>query len=293
MTLNLYSKTFRFVVAFFLLMLFFVMPAAAQGTGKSTVTLKSGEVVKGKIIEAIPDQYIRIELDDKSVKKINSSDISDIASDDEKKPARVGLSVIGGVESGYDVSTGLQYVVVEPRVIVGLKVNQNRVGLGLGFIFAHSLNYTAPDMGYYSNYISSTSAENLYYFPLYINYHGEFGKKKVLPSVDVSVGYPINVQKANVYYTYDDQTMSTTHNYEIVQRGLAYLDVSPGVSFKVSKKVLFNLAVNLKLLAFQEVNKDKETIDGVNSMYNSAGGQTLGTTTRPLFSCGLGLHIIY
>jgi len=59
---------------------------------------------------------------------------------DEKKPAKVGLSIIGGAEAGYDVSTGLQYVIAEPRVIVGLKLNQNRVGLGFGFIYGHSLN---------------------------------------------------------------------------------------------------------------------------------------------------------
>ena len=289
--INMYSKLFRFFSVVMLAMLFFAQPAFAQSTGKSTVTLKSGEVVKGKIIEAIPDQYIKIELDDKTVKKINSSDIGEIASADEKKPAKVGLSVIGGVEGGYDVSTTLQYVVVEPRVIVGVKINQNRVGLGLGFIFGHSLNYVAPLTGYYSNYISSTSSENLYYFPLYINYHGEFGKKKVLPSVDVSLGYPVNVQKANIYYSYDDQTMSTTHNFEVAQKGLAYLDVSPGVSFKVSKKVMINLAVNLKLLAFQEVNKEVESIDGTT--LGSFSSKVIGTTTRAAFTCGLGLHIIY
>jgi hypothetical protein len=289
MDISIGRKAFRIVFVAFIAMLFLIPATFAQGSGKSVVTLKSGEVVKGKILEAVPDQYIKIELDDKTVRKINSSEISEIANADIKKPAKIGFSAMVGVYAGYDLTSSLSYVMVIPRAVFGIRINEQRVGMGLGFIYGSSNNWTAP-VYYGGSTQSSASTQKLYYLPVYFNYHGEFGKKKILPSIDVSLGYAANLQKGYIFNSDYVQSMSTTQDFETAQKGLFYGEISPGVSFKVAKSMRINVAANLNLLTFQEIQEEKDYLP--NDSY-SIGTYVNSTVTRIAFSVGGSVNLIF
>lgn len=290
----------------------------AQDEGKTTITLKSGEKVTGKVTEAVPDQYIKMELPDGSVKKILSADVASMqteqSSNKTKDAIKIAPSVIGGIGVSYDLASKQGYVLVEPKVIGGFKAGCFRMGAGLSFIYAKRTAKSDPfAMLGYGSMVAHTPS--LMYLPVFANFHFDFGKKKVKPSLDISGGYPVDVAKALVKTDYSrteypgvDMYGTSYNNVDesnaintYTNKGLGYFDAGVGVTYAITKKLSINAAVQYQLLAYQS----KAALSGSYSysFWNAAGqyynyyngelGPYAETEKRILHSMGLTVSIIY
>jgi|GEM_PF-3822971 len=292
-------RQFIFISAAFVALSLHSTDVLAQDENKKVVTLKTSEKLTGTIVEAVPDQYIKLQMEDNSIRKISADDISNI--DDlpavraanrkkQRADARVGYSFIGSVFGGVDVVSGLNYVIAQPSFIAAVRVKTHHIGLGLGVIYGHTLDPNNPNFGPYDNSTSSpTSLPDLIYMPIFLNYHGDIGKKKVYFSVDASIGYPINVQKCFVYREYYDQTLSIDHKETIKQTGQLYADFGPGVSFRLSRSILLNVSAVFHIMLFNEINQDVQNDVGYTAYYNPA----INSNDRFLGTIGGSIKIIY
>ncbi len=260
--------------------------AAAQETTptRKVVWLKTSEKYTGEIIEAVPAHHVKIKLDDGTVKTIEADDISKITDVDplakkirmaKKADRRVGLSLIGSVMSGYDVLSGLSYVMVEPTICVGLRVKTHRIGLGLGFIYGSALHPDNSGFGYNS---ISLALPELKYFPLFLNYHGDYGRHRVYASADVSFGYPAYVGRNVVYGG------TSTSGDILFQKGIIFAEGGPGISVRVAPNLLLNLSAVFHFMQIQEVNGHGSRVYLVT---------TYGSNMRNIGTAGGALKVIF
>jgi hypothetical protein len=314
-TKNLLPKTIS--ILFFAIMLLSTKLLSAQDDGQTSITLKSGEKITGKVIEAVPEQYIKIELKDGTVKKILSADISSMqteqSSNKDKKKVKVVPSAIGGVGVSYDLSSKQGYVMIEPKIIGGFKAGLFRMGGGVSFIYARRTMKSEDPFAILNG--ESPHRESLELLPVFANFHFDFGKKKVKPSLDISGGYPINLSKAivrndyqrteNPGTDYDGIPYTDIYQYDRIitdkNKGLGYMNAGVGVTYEISKKLSINGAVQYQLVAYSS----ERTITGeyLYSYWNEAG-KYYNTYTGPydpdtvaqkriLHSIGLSISVIY
>jgi hypothetical protein len=269
----------------------------AQTGVKKIVVLRTSERISGEIIEAVPDQYVKIRLADNTIRTIQADDIERITDDDrtnariraEKRAnAPLGLSIIGSVFAGYDLASGLDYLIVEPTIVTGLRIKQHRLGIGLGLIYGTTTNPNDPSFGPYSSYGGPSSMASLYYFPVFLNYHGDYGRKKVCAALDVSAGYPVSISKSVVYGETPNSTLGGYDSQLIKQTGEFYAELSPGVSFRLSPGLMLNVSATIHLLLFQEGNE----ADYVASTYRQTD-QVYSTAQRLAGAVGGSIKIIY
>jgi hypothetical protein len=192
--------------------------------------------------------------------------------------------------AGYDLVSGLSYLVVEPSVSAGIRIKRQHIGLGLGLIYATTQQPNNAAFGPYTVYATnSISMPTLNYLPLFLNYHGDFGHRKVFFSADASVGYPIGLNKKVGYEEYFDQ-YGDDHKEVVSQSGSFYAEVSPGVSFKVSPELLLNVSLTFHLLVIKESNNDNQYIPGISEPEYVT---SLGSDQRNIGAVGGALKIIF
>jgi hypothetical protein len=271
----------------------------AQETHRKIVTLKTSEKFTGAIIEAVPEQYIKLQMGDGTVKTIQADDILNIKDEPAIRHRKrrlqnadkiIGPSVIGSMFAGYDLMSGLSYLVMEPSVSAGIRIKRHHIGMGLGVIYASSQDAGNAAFGPYGVYgTNNMSMPKITYLPIGLNYHGDFGRRKVFFSADASVGYPINLTKEIVYYQYSTGSSIYTeyHNWTVSQIATFYAEISPGVSFKVSPELLLNVSLTFHLLMITESNDDK-----ISGEYPPSPNH-LGSNQRTIGSLGGALKIIF
>lgn len=276
-----------FVSLLFALFLLASGSATAQEASptRKVVWLMTSEKYTGEIIEAVPGHHVKIRLDDGTVKTIEADDINKITDVEplakkirigKKADRRVGLSIIGSVMSGYDILSGLSYVMVEPTVCVGLRVKTHRIGLGLGFIYGSTLDPGSSAFGEYNS--NSLALPELKYFPLFLNYHGDYGRHRVYASADVSFGYPAYVGRTVVY---GGNSVSGDILY---QKGVIFAEGGPGISVRVAPNLLLNLSAVFHFMQIQEVNGHGSRVYLVT---------TYGNNTRNVGTAGGALKVIF
>ena len=252
----------------------------AQETHRKVVTLKTSEKFTGTIIEAVPEQYIKLRLDDGTVKTIQADDIQYINDEDkvrrrnrrqERADRRTGLSIIGSMYSGYDLMSGFNYLMFEPSVNVGIRIKRHRIGLGLGFIYGRSLNPNDPAFATIDD--SRLAQDHLLYMPVFFNYHGDFGKRKVFASIDVSVGYPGCISP-NINYP-SNAGYGLTINNIIYQTGIIYADGGPGISVRLAPNLLLNLSAIFHFMQISESNG--QGIRGFLTTTNASDTRIIGS----------------
>jgi hypothetical protein len=229
----------------------------AQDAAKTEIVLKSGEKINGKVIEAIPDQYVKLELSDGTIRRVASSEIQSMETT-QSAASKSGErkkypSVIGSVKVGYDISSKKGYVIVEPSIVGGFRMGGFRMGAGVSFIYgARTSNVDSSE--------SLKFSKAILFLPAFANFHFDFGKKKIKPSLNFSIGYPVGITKSISESVFrheefdrggdqNDITESTT-NTIAKKTGLAYVNVGVGFSTAISKKLLFNTSLHYQLLAY-------------------------------------------
>lgn len=182
-----------------------------------------------------------------------------------KDPAQSGISVIGGISIAYDVYSYDKYTIVEPKVVIGYRYKFIRMGVGMNFIYAKGQDLT---------YVQNTSSESIdvskiFFLPIGTNLHCDFGKKKVKPSIEMELGYPICFTPAK-----NLGLQSNSYNKGI---GKVYAQFNPGISIKPGNKIMVNLAATYSVLFLEFIPVDSHA-------------KPLRNVLMPL---GLALSIIY
>lgn len=279
----------------------------AQDAAKTEIVLKSGEKINGKVIEAIPDQYVKLELSDGTIRRVASSEIQSMETT-QSAASKSGErkkypSVIGSVKVGYDISSKKGYVLVEPSIIGGFRMGGFRMGAGVSFIYgARTSKVDSSESLKYSKAIL--------FLPAFANFHFDFGKKKIKPSLDFSIGYPIGVakplsQRGFNSIEYDRGVFGTDITEYRVEAtstkiGLAYMNLGFGFSATLSKKLLFSTSIQYQLFAYS--NRNAMVINRTFKFWEPAGeyyrvssdsNNAYETTNIILHNVGITFSFIY
>jgi hypothetical protein len=207
----------------YLLLLLFALIATAslaQGDYQDVVYLKNGSVIRGIIIEQIPNKSIKIETYDSNIfvykmdeiEKMTKEPYIGITNLSKNESSQQGY--MGIVELAYEGGTeyGLDRVKID--IINGFQVNPYiSIGLGCGI-----RDYTNTDIAL---------------VPVFGNWKVNFTNNKITPYLSLGIGY----------------SFDATHNF----KGVGFmLNSTIGVSFKISDKtaLLVGLGCEMQILNF-------------------------------------------
>ena len=197
----------------------------AQNNYQDVVYLKNGSVIRGVIIEQVPNESIKIETADKSIFVYPMDDIQKIAKEEKpvvKNTYQPPIQESEGLRKGYRgiVEVGYQF--------------------GLGDYGLDRLKVNMINGGQFSPYFYLGGGVGLrYYFdddvallPVFVHARANIMDKKISPYFAFSVGYSFNAS--------DDF------------RGAGLL-ISPssGVTFRVSEKVNLNVGVSYEMQSLE------------------------------------------
>lgn len=210
-------------------LLFFTLNIGAQ-TINETVYLKNGSVIKGTIIEQVPNESLKIKTGDGSIFVFQMSEVTKITKEEvEEKPAKKVVVSDGkhrgldfGINAGYLIGVGDAKDSNFPslEMSLGKQLNKNLyLGLGAGaWIPTGDGDLQIP-----------ISVDSKIMFPS--------RSSNVTPLGIVRLGYVINTAddvKIDGYGYMDDQTIEAENAF--------MLQIMPGIELPLSKKTDFLLA---------------------------------------------------
>lgn len=214
-----YSNGMKRISLFFSVLLFCSSLMAQRNV--ETIYLTNGSVIKGEIVEQIPNQSIKIRLKDGSIFVYQMSDVQRIAKeevrDDWKNSGHKGLDF--NVDLGYYAATKGGGGTFAPEVGFGKRFNKNfywGVGSGL-FIPTGDGDLQIP-----------VTSDFKMYFPL--------ASTSIVPMGVVRLGY--------IFNTADDVTVGSGKKKTTVEApNFIMLQLMPGIQLPLSSAVDFNLAI--------------------------------------------------
>lgn len=156
---------------------------------QDVVYLKNGSIIRGVIVEQVPNQTIKIQTKDKNVFVFNVNEIEKITKEDEERKERsrkeaieTDPSVNNGLKSGVNFEPALllapvvekssndkKYILTQAQVTANCQINPF-IALGIG---AGVRSYSFDDT----------------YFPLYGQFRVNFKNKPVSPYLETALGY--------------------------------------------------------------------------------------------------------
>lgn len=233
----------KFITSFILLL--FCITAMAQSYTE-TIYLKNGGIIKGMIIEQIPDESVKIMTKDQNVFVFRFEEISKIT---KEVPSRHNWnSKSTTISSGYKGFVDLGYTI---------GVGDGRYAGRIDFTTSHGYQinpYIYLGIGSGVNYFCEEGADE-WSFPLFANPRANLLDGPITPFVDVKIGY-----------TFGD-----------LVKGF-YLSPSLGVRFALSDRNAINFSAGYTL---QNVNYDYDFYYG-GSYYNYSDKINLGGITLKL-----------
>ena len=182
----------------------------AQGNYQDVVYLKNGSVIRGIIIEQVPNKSLKIETADRSVFVYQMDEIEKLV----KEPSKSN-SVAEGLEPGYKG-------ILEAGFLIGVGDGEGYNHFKLDFINGYQI------MPYLSVGIGTGVRFNIDYeealIPFYADFRANFLNQELSPYAALGLGY----------------TFDATYYMEPV--GFLF-NISAGISYKISNKsaVLFGL----------------------------------------------------
>lgn len=279
----------------FLIVSIFVMLAAtndvaAQTAGQATVILRTGEKVKGLIIEAVPDQFIKLRTSNGNILTVNADNIRQIRTKESTLEHRSGLAVSVGVDAAYELG-GLNYQMIQPRLVLGGCSRGNAWGVSFSFLYGISNTVSNID----KNYHGVASRNEIVYVPVSFNYRKEFGKKRFRPVVDVSAGYPLHIGKKYVGIPTEERVNFASYYHFPVnsQLGLFYGAVQPGIAVKFGQ-IRVALLLKYSFMAFSEkFSIEKSLGDDEYNRITIVGSSNYQKRNQLINSVGIGFSIFY
>ncbi len=205
------------------MLLLMVCGAMAQNNKQDVVYLKNGSIIRGSIIEFIPDKYVKIEIIGGNVFVYQIGEIEKCVKETPINVNRNETSVpseevvgkdTSGIKRGYygvfEMGTGFSGGYMEGplrtriHIINGYRINP-WIALGMGFGFRA---YPGDDL----------------FMPLFVDIRTNFLNKKTSPYVSLDAGYGFNLDDVN--------------------RGGPMISPTLGVSVKLKKRFAINLGLS-------------------------------------------------
>ena len=225
-------------------MLFMVLSTVlfAQQNYQDVVYLKNGSIIRGMIIEQIPNQSIKIETIDKSVFFYKIEEVEKITKEEKKSKAKyVAETVETGyqaiIELGYGLKVGTYGLdVLKLNIINGYRIN-NYFAAGIGTGIRH----------YTENGDSGTLV------PIFADFRGYLPMNKITPYAALGVGY----------------SFSASNNF----RGIGVIvNPSVGVGFKMQNNRVLHVGLGY------EVQKAEASYSYYNNNYSYyySSNETIG-----------------
>ncbi|MDL2323166.1 hypothetical protein LJC52_04175 [Bacteroidales bacterium OttesenSCG-928-A17] len=160
------------------MLVFFTFSAFTQGNMQDVIYLKNGGVIRGIIIEQVPNKSFKIQTADESIFVFSIDEVDKIAKEisknnvEQKDPTnKTRIGYRGIIELGYELGTG-DYGLdrVKLNIINGYQINSIfSVGLGMGFRY------------YYD-------AEALL-IPIFADFRATFLDRNISPYFSFGIGY--------------------------------------------------------------------------------------------------------
>lgn len=171
----------------FLILMLIIQISAFSQVGRETVFLKDGNVVKGTVIEFVPNQSVTVASDGNTfVYKL--SDIEKITRDQSFVAGNdVSESVYTIHENGYKFILNLDFMAGEMSglkwtTIHGVQLNKRSyLGLGVGFIIADD----------YDLHVS---------IPVFADFRFDFLEDRITPFVEARAGYDVALDGFSGFY---------------------------------------------------------------------------------------------
>jgi hypothetical protein len=220
----------------FTIMLFMVLSTVlfAQQNYQDVVYLKNGSIIRGLIIEQVPNQSIKIETMDKSVFVYKIEEVEKITKEQRKAKVNRQSSTIqpgyqGIVEIGYGLKTGDYGMnLLKLNVINGYRINDN-LAIGLGTGIRH---YTE-------------SGESGTLVPVFADFRGYLIQNNISPYVALGIGY----------------TFDASNSFSGVG---VMVNPSVGVGFKMQNNSLLHVGIGYEIQKADAINY---YFDGNNNNY--------------------------
>ena len=214
-----------------ILFLVFSMLAYSQQTYQDVVYLKNGSIIRGTIIEQVPNVSIKIETSDRNVFVYKIDEIEKMAKEPMLK-ANPKSSSSSGVTPGYCGILNVGY---------GFGIGESSKGinsLNLDFINGFQLfPYFSVGLGTgVKVWFIKGLTEKPIFIPAFVNLRGHFLKGNISPYLGIDLGYCWEVSP--------------------ITQGLGLL-FSPtlGVSFKVGEKSRINLGTGYSMIRVSEADE--------------------------------------
>lgn len=206
------------ILAFVLFVLITTVSFAQSNNYQDVVYLKNGSIIRGLIIEQIPNKSIKVQTADNNVFVYQIEEVEKMAKETNQRRSVSKGDVFhlepgykGLIELGYQIGSGdFGMDRIKLNIINGYQVNQNfSIGIGTG-------------LRYY------TDAEALL-IPIFADFRGNISlDSKISPYVSLGIGY----------------SFDATNSFE----GVGFLlNPTIGVSFKVSDKSAMNVGLGYEM----------------------------------------------
>lgn len=227
----------RLFIAAIILLSFFVAEAHNKNE-LSEIKMKSGEVIKAKIIEAIPDKYIKIEQSGE-IRTIQLSEVENISSPkSDSDNSRIRYNLMAGVDVNYSISNA-------ELNNTFLRGKSRNTSIGYGFTIVNGISKGKIDLGLglglwlqdVTNSFNSKS-QLQYMIPIFLNSRFNLGENdKVKPAIELSLGMPLFL--GDDFSVREDLNLSGRDYYSttLSTKGLLFTSFSTGLNFKLSKKL--------------------------------------------------------
>ena len=237
---------------FILISIFFYLQADAQAFYRDVVHLKNGSVIKGKIVEEVPNKTYTIKLVDSSLFVVNIEDIVKIVHEEIAMPQSAKKSSAGGgsntlskgyeglAELGYGTKIGTYGIdVAKFNLVNGYRLNKTMfAGVGTG------LRYFTTKTGDFS------------LIPLFLDFRWKPLDKPLSPYVAFSAGYAwdashgfddagflFNPQIGLQINKSSDMMFHIGFGYEIQQMEFPNLSQMGGVIMRFSEALSINAGI--------------------------------------------------
>lgn len=239
------------------------MSSLAQQGMEDVVYLNNGSILRGIIIEQVPNKSLKVQIAGGSVFHIELNEVTRIT----KEPPTAASAVLrdgrqdrgSGVSRDTSASAPFEYrrkgyffqgqLLLEllqggVRVVNGYRFGRfGHLGIGVG------IDLSGPSMSMSDNWGGPGHLTSGVYLPIYLHYSGEILKRRVTPFYALEVGYAALVAGDGMY---EEDYGYTSGAYE--QRGGAMWGLGIGVRFKTKRRLNFSLLlnVNAKNVSYRE-----------------------------------------
>jgi hypothetical protein len=283
------------------LLAFLPITSLAQAGMEDVVYLNNGSVLRGIIIEQVPNKSLKVQIAGGSIFHIELNEVTRITKEsmvsapsalrDEKrshdayaKGDTLQRAPYEQKRRGYFFQAQILLELVQGgvRVINGYRFGRfGHLGVGIG------LDMSGPSItggfGHYGNNVNNVA--NGAYAPIFLHYSGEILNKRVTPFYALEVGYAAAVGNSGMEdYAHDAYGYGPNQSN---LRGGAMWGLGIGVRFRTKRRVHFSLLlnVNAKNVSYREYSY---WYDGVTQSYYAESNRVRATLVYPGLRFGIG-----